>query len=354
MNNKKRILITGASGTVGTALLKQLCSNNKYEEITVFDIDTRRTRRCFTRYKKHITCVFGDISKSGDIDAACRDQDIVIHLAAVIPPLADDMPELAHRVNVHGTQNLITALERYSPSAFICYASSISVYGDRLKDPNIRVGDPLHCSIGDYYAETKIAAEKLIQTSALNWSIFRLTAIMGVQNHKISKIMFHMPLNTSIEIATPEDTARAFYHMINKISLLSGKIFNLSGGPVCRITYNDFLTRSFTLFGLGKLNFPRNAFAGKNFHCGYYVDGNELENILHFRRDTIESYFTKVKKSISWIQRDCTYLVSGIIKHRLLLQSEPLNAIKMRNSMMIRRFFGAQFMKRSLPLQNKP
>ncbi|MEA2077878.1 MAG: NAD(P)-dependent oxidoreductase [Candidatus Marinimicrobia bacterium] len=349
MTIRKRILITGASGTVGSALLEQITRNNNEFDITVFDMDTKRTRGKFQKYKNEIHCIYGDITNPDDVDAACMEQDVVIHLAAVIPPLADRKMGLAKRVNINGTQNIIKALETYSPGAFLCYASSISVYGDRLNDPKIRVHDPLKPSEGDYYAQTKIEAESLLRNSRLDWAIFRLTAIMGVNNHKVSPIMFHVPLETRIEIATPEDTARAFFYAINKKSHLLGKTFNLSGGELCRTTYKQFLKRSFTLFGLGKLNFPVNAFAKRNFHCGYYMDGDQLERILHFRQDTLDSYFKKVRSAIPGIQRFFTKIFCPLIKKSLLRKSDPRKAVRKKDITLIYRFFGNKALERMIP-----
>ena len=343
MNTRQRILITGASGTVGSALLEQIMDYESRYDVTVFEMDTGANRRKFKKYTGRITCIFGDITDPQALETACREKDAVIHLAAVIPPLADKNKSLAYRVNVLGTRNLIEALETYSPGAFFLYASSISVYGDRLHDPEIKVGDPLIPSDGDYYAQTKIEAEAIIRNSRLDWSIFRLTAIMGDKNHKISPIMFHVPLETKMEIATPQDTGRAFLHALNKKAQLLGRTFDLSGGERCRIVYRDFLKRSFSLYGLGKLNFPNHAFADRNFHCGYYMDGDSLEEILNFRRDDLNSYFYRVKMSIPNIQRFFTGLFRPSIKFALLNRSEPLKAFHSRNYALIKRFFGEPF-----------
>jgi nucleoside-diphosphate-sugar epimerase len=179
-------------------------------------------------------------------------------MAAIIPPLADKFPELAEEVNIRGTKNLIECIEEFSPEAFLLYSSSISVYGDRNSTPLIKTTDSLKPSDRDEYARTKIEAEKLIINSRMNWSIFRLTAIMGINNHKPSEIMFHMPLDSHLEIATPPDAGRAFVHALNHLDKLNKKIFNLAGGENCRIIYRDFLSRSFDLFGLGKLDFKDN------------------------------------------------------------------------------------------------
>lgn len=344
MQAKTNILLTGASGGVGYEVLKQLSALTDIYNITAFDKFSGGTAKLLKPFlKRGINVVFGDITDKDSIAQVCQNKDVVIHLAALIPPVADEKPDLAYNVNVHGTRNLIQALEQQSPHAFLLYSSSISVYGDRISNPYIKVTDPLKPSVGDEYAQTKIKAEKLIECSALEWSIFRLTAIMG--KHKISKLMFHMPLETPMEICSLEDTGRAFVNAIEKTRFLRRRIFNLGGGAENRIIYKDFLQRSFTIFGLGKLDFPKHSFADINFHCGYYADGDELENILHFRRDTLETYFAKVEKNVSGIQRFFTSIFKGIIKKRLFKESEPYMAIKNNNVGLIKRFFGFKYLK---------
>ena len=335
----RRILITGGSGTVGKEVLKQLLETPSEFEITAFDVKTAESRSFYRKSGKKINVVYGNISNRNDVSEVCKDKDIVIHLAAIIPPLADRLPQLARDVNVTGTKNLIECIGELSPEAFFIYSSSISVYGDRNANPFIKTSDPLKPSNRDEYARTKIEAEELIRNSRLKWTIFRLTAIMGVDNHKPSGIMFHMPLDSHLEIATPADTGRAFVNALNHLDVLNGNIYNLSGGEKCRIDYSDFLTRSFELFGLGKPDFADNSFARKNFHCGYYADGNILNDILYFRRDTIEDYFKKVKNSISPIRKILSGILRKIIIANLQRKSEPLAAVKLNISKDIEHFF---------------
>ena len=336
MKTKLNVLLTGASGGIGFEVLKQLVASSVFD-ITVFDLKTPQSVKKLLRYSKNVKVVFGDISNEQDVLQVCANQDVVIHLAAVIPPLADEQPALAQRINVQGTQHIIHALEKHSPHAFLLYSSSISIYGDRVVQPNILVTDAAVPSEGDEYAKTKITVEKLIQNSALDWSIFRLCAIMG--HHKISKLMFHQPLNTSFEIATLEDTARAFVNAIDKREALKGKIFNLGGGDQCRCTYKEFLERSFKIAGLGKLNFVDKSFADKNFHCGFYADGDELEQILHFRRATLDNYFEKEAEKVSAVKKLATSVFRWSIKNFLQTKSEPLQAHKTKDSKAIQHYF---------------
>lgn len=332
---KKNVLLTGASGTVGFETLKQLIASDLYA-ITVFDKENEQSRKKLLALENQVNVVFGDISVESDLHSI-KDIDFVIHLAAVIPPIADDFPELAKKVNLIGTQNLIKQLELHSPNAFFMYSSSISVYGDRIENPWININDVLQPSFGDYYTETKILAEASIQNSKLDYTIFRLAAIMG--NHKISKLMFHQPLNTALEIATPRDTARAFVNGIEKQAALSKKIFNLGGGETCRISYEGFLERSFKIFGLGQMNFPKYSFADKNFHCGYYQDGGDLEEIVHFRQDTLEDYFKMEKEKVPFGRKIATQLFKKPIKWFLLQKSEPYDAFKKQDKAELNHYF---------------
>ncbi|HNQ66867.1 MAG TPA: NAD(P)-dependent oxidoreductase [Bacteroidales bacterium] len=337
MAELKKVLLTGASGTVGFEVLRQLYKLSNQYQTTVFDLKNKKSRKKFKKYKDKIEIVYGDITNKDDLAAVCKDKDFVIHIAALIPPVADDFPELAHKINTIGTKNLIENLEAYSPNAFFIYSSSISVYGDRLVNPYINVGDEIKASEGDEYAITKIAAEEIIKNSKLDWSIFRLTAIMG--GHKVSKLMFHMPLNTAMEICSPRDTGRAFIKAMENKSELSKKIFNLGGGECCRTLYSDFLAESFDIFGMGKADFPDKSFAEKNFHCGYYQDGQVLEDILKFRNDSLNDHYNNERKKVSKIQKQVTKNFRKLIKNHLRKQSEPYEAFHKSDKKMMDRFF---------------
>ncbi len=340
MKNAKRILLTGATGSVGYEVLKQLYENKEGYELHLVARPSKKNKKLLSKFTKQVTVHYGDLTDEKFIHDVCENVDVVLHLGALIPPVADEQPELAYKINTLGSKYLVEGIEMHSPNAFFIYSSSVSVYGDRISNPEITVSDPLTPSSRDEYAVTKIKAEELIQKSKLNWSIWRLGAIMG--GHEVSKLMFHMPLNTPMEIASTEDTGRAFVNAIGKEHLLSKRIFNLGGGAAMRLTYASLLDRSFKLFGLGGLDFPANAFAEQNFHCGYYMDGDDLEEILHFRKDNLDSYFDKVKASVPAIQKFFTTLFRPFIKYYLLQQSEPLEAIRKNNQRDLMHYFRQQ------------
>lgn len=336
MNSTMQVLLTGAAGTIGYEVIKRLVHDTGIR-LTLFELENKRTRKLLSPFRQQANIIYGDLSRTEDVSRIPPGLDAVIHLAALIPPQADISPELTSKVNVTGTKTLVDYLETTSPHVFVLYSSSVAIYGDRLLTPFIKATDPIQ-HLEDVYARTKAEAEQYLCHSQLSWTVFRLAAIM--KNHKMSGLMFQMPLSTKLEIATAEDTAQAFIKGIRKKNELEGRIFNLGGGELCQTTYREFIERSFRLYGLGKLNFPEYAFAGQNFHCGWMVDGDELENILHFRNATLDSYFTGTKRRIPFYVRLAGTLFRVLVKRSLLSQSEPYRAYRTRDKSQLERFFG--------------
>lgn len=333
---KTNVLLTGASGNVGREIVKILTANSSVN-LTLFDRNTRKVRQLLKSFTGKV--IYGDLRRMDELEPATHDCDVVLHLGAVIPPVANQSIGLAKEINCEGTKNLIRLLEKNSPHCFLIYSSSVAIYGDRLASPWIRVGDELKACEDDFYGQSKILAEDAIRNSSLTWSIFRLSAIFGADNHTLSGLVFRVPLGTPIEFTTPQDTGRAFALAIYKKEELQFKIFNLGGGPSCRFIYQDFLKTSFEIFGLGNFDFPPKSFAEKNFHCGYYADGDELEKILRFRQNTTEHLYEMMREKVSSLQFIATKLLRCTIKKRLLKLSEPYYAYHSGDLERMKNFF---------------
>lgn len=335
---KKIVLLTGAAGAVGLETLQELIRRRDRYAIRVVEVRNPRTEKALRPFRQAVETCWVDLTDRTAVEACVKGVEKVIHLAAIIPPLADRQPALAERVNVQGTHNLIAALQQSAPEAFLLYSSSVSVYGDRVKNPWIKVTDLLRPSEGDYYAVTKIKAEQIIQSSGLRWSIFRLTGIFNPRQ-KLDPLFFHMPLETCIEMATTRDTGYALAQALDHGAELQGRIFNLGGGEKCRIIYRDLLEGCFAATGLGGLDFPPEAFADHNFHCGYFLDSAELEQVLHFQHDSFDDYLSNYARQVPLLQRWLTWTLRPTIKRYLLRKSDPYQALRRRDRKMMQRFF---------------
>ena len=123
------ILVTGAAGEIGEALLQQLAKDND-KAILALDL---RPLSDFPR--SSVTFVQGDVTNEEALAKlfAQYDIDTVFHLAALLSTRAELSPTRAHHVNVEGTLGLLRLAadrseERGKPVKFI-FPSSIAVYG---------------------------------------------------------------------------------------------------------------------------------------------------------------------------------------------------------------------------------
>ena len=328
MANKIKVLLTGAGSTLGREILAQLLTMRKVFEISVLDIKRGHTMAFFEKYKKEIHIFYGDCSIQDNTVEACKGQDFVIHCQSLEKANADKRLRLAEDVNTMGTRYIIENLERFSPGAYLLYISTVGVYGDRLKAPMISADNMTCPSMGDYDALTKLQAEKLVQESSLEWTIYRPGIILGHDSSLLNSSVFFMPLATRFETGHIRDLASACVKAYDHKASLWGRTYNVGGGEACRIVYSDYIRRLFKLLGLGYPEFPDRAFATRNRFGGYFADGDALEAILHFRRHTIEDYFKELAAQQPILKKLANKIFVGVQRKSLEGKSAPLRAIK--------------------------
>ena len=288
-----KVLVTGAFGNVGTGTLGELLKRD--HEVRILEKDTQRNRRIAGRYRRKAEVRFGDILNIRDVDEAVRGMDVVVHLAAMIPPSADRNPLLAHYVNVGGTENVIRAIRGTAGGKpKLVYTSSIAVYGDRLDSPFIGAKDDPSPNPGDHYAQQKLRCEEAVRASGISHVVFRLTYIVSPAHLRMDPLMFEMPPDTSIEICHFRDVGLAIANAVESEEVW-GKVLSIAGGPRCRTTYREYVDRMLEIFGMGKRFLPDGAFSRSKFHCGF-MDTEESERLLRYQRCTLEEYYREVKK----------------------------------------------------------
>ncbi|MFX1500504.1 MAG: NAD-dependent epimerase/dehydratase family protein [Promethearchaeota archaeon] len=292
-----KILLTGAFGNVGLSTLKEML--RRTYDIRIFDIKNNRNKRLANKYKKKVEIFWGDIRNYKDVLKAISNIDIVVHVAAIIPPRADKNPKLAEAVNVGGTINLIKAMKKQVIKPKLIFTSSVAVYGDRLENPLINLEDPLNPNMDDEYAKQKVKCEFLIKNSSLDWAIFRLTYIVSLNKLHMDPLMFEMPLDTCIEICDTKDVGLALAQAV-ECKGIWGEIMHIAGGKKCRISYREYLNKMLSIFGIGFERLPEIAFRqNKGFHCGF-MNTEKSQTLLNYQRYTLDDYFNAVKKKVAF------------------------------------------------------
>ncbi|MFX0177665.1 MAG: NAD-dependent epimerase/dehydratase family protein [Candidatus Hodarchaeota archaeon] len=319
---KLKVLLIGASGTVGREVFTELLNKKQDYEISLFLRNSRKNRKMFKSFRKEISIFWGDIRHYDEVEKAVSDQDIVIHVAAVLPDNSLKNPQLAFDTNVGGTKNVVSAMLKEAKRPSLIYTSSVAVYGDRLKNPIIKVSDPIVENSHDVYTNTKIEAEKLIQNSGLRYCIFRLTYVVATNLLKFRRIMFYMPLKTSLEIIHAKDCGLALVNAIGS-NRVWGNAFNLSGGKNCQIMFEDHLNDILEIMGFGRNFLPKFAFAEKDFHCGFFdlMETQKTQELLNFQRYSLDDFYSEVKDWVG-IRRYLASLGKPVIRWFILRKSK--------------------------------
>ena len=294
----KKILVTGAGGTVGLQVIRFLLSEGKYE-ITALELKNRHVYKRLKPFRKRINIVYGDVNDENIVDALVKDHDVVIHLAGVLPPFANVRDDLCKEVDYKGTVNIVNSIKDYNPDCFLLYASSTSVYGKQ--DMGITVKSNCNIDELDYYSSYKLKSEDYIKNNIKNYSIFRLAYVLG--DPKSESLIYNIKSGTMLESVSSEDAGYAFVCAIDFKKQVNKKIFNVTGGEKFRTIYNEYIKNILKTYGLS-IRFLSTWFcAEKNFFGGVYEDGDKLEEILHFRSKNLDVYYNTLEKYSGRITR---------------------------------------------------
>jgi len=295
----KKILVTGASGTIGYLVVKYLLAEEDKYEITALDLKNHRSVKRLKKYRKRINLLYGDVNDKVLMENLIKDHDTVIHLAGVIPPLADLKGELMRVVEIDGIKNIIEQINKINPKCFLIYASSTTIYG--LEGLKRNINTQVVSDNDDHYSAVKIDTENIIKKNLKNYTIFRLPALLC--NPNTDAIMYNTPIDSSVELITSADAAYAFARAINYQKELNRKTYNISGGASCRILFRDYLIKLLQIHGLTFRYIITLLMVDKNFYGGYYEDGAKADDILQFRNATISGYFKELESNTNKFKR---------------------------------------------------
>ena len=146
----KRLLITGASGSIGSEISKQVSAFSP-EKLILLDIDEtgifnieRRLKQGFPELKERIVPIVGDIrnySKLELIFSKYRPQ-IVFHSAAYKHvPLMELNPDEAIRTNIFGTYNLCEISDKFAVETFVFISTDKAVNPTNIMGASKRLGE---------------------------------------------------------------------------------------------------------------------------------------------------------------------------------------------------------------------
>jgi nucleoside-diphosphate-sugar epimerase len=180
---KPVVLITGADGEIGHALVTRFAST----DTAVITLDVNPLDAALA--PKVVREFTGSITDAALLERmlAQFEVDCVFHLAALLSSRAEFTPVTAHHVNVEGTLNLLEFAQRQGeshgrPVVFV-YPSSIAVYGLPSREVKARVGrvrEDEHVHPTTMYGCNKLYCEELGRYYARHYKQLSVDAIPRV------------------------------------------------------------------------------------------------------------------------------------------------------------------------------
>ncbi len=161
---KKKILITGAQGFIGSRLLLQLKEQGNEVHGPLFDLFDYRSVEAMVREAQWNT---------------------IIHLAAISHvPTCEKDPSLAYKTNLNGTALLVEAVKRHCPDVHLIFASTAQVYaaptGSEILD-GVVFTEERKVRPQNLYAQTKWQSELILKDAAQMYGI--PTTVLRLFNH---------------------------------------------------------------------------------------------------------------------------------------------------------------------------
>jgi nucleoside-diphosphate-sugar epimerase len=162
-----RIVVTGATGNVGTSVVRALGDDPRVSEVV--GIARRRPQWQAPRTR----WVAADVARD-NMRALFEGADAVIHLAWLIQPSRDEA-EL-ERVNVHGSRRVFEAAAQAGVPALV-HASSVGVYSPGPKDRAVDESWPTNGIQTLFYSRHKVAAERALDAIGAEYPGMRIVRL---------------------------------------------------------------------------------------------------------------------------------------------------------------------------------
>ena len=244
----KKVLVIGGAGFIGSHIVSELL-NTDVAEVLVFDNYARGKLSNISESLEDKRCrIFedgGDIREIDVLNAAMKDADAVVHLAAMWLLHCKDYPRTAFDVNINGTFNVLEACVNNDIERLV-YSSSASVYGDAVEIP---MTEEHPFNNRNFYGATKIAGEAMCRAFhdryGLNYVGLRYMNVYGPHQDQTAAYTGVIPImlnkidaneapvingdgSQAYDFVTARDTARC--NVLSLQSAVTDEFYNVGTG----------------------------------------------------------------------------------------------------------------------------
>ncbi|CAA0118350.1 3 beta-hydroxysteroid dehydrogenase/Delta 5--_4-isomerase [Mycolicibacterium vanbaalenii] len=328
------VLVTGGFGLVGSATVRRLCELGR--RVVIADLDTPANRTASETLPAGATAQWADLTdadQTGRLVAAV-DPEVIIHLAAVIPPGIYKNRALARRVNVDATKTLVGIAEsRPTPPRFV-QASSNAVFGAR--NPHRATGPvttdmPMRHS--DLYSAHKAEAEAIVRASSLEWVVLRLGGVLSVDPKAMTlsadALYFESTLPTDGRLHTVDVRDVAYAFAAATTADVAREILLIAGDDSHRMLQGDVGPALAAARGL-KNGLPPgrkgNPGSDDDWFVTDWMDTTRAQEALSFQHYSWQDMLTEAARQAGpskYLLRLAAPLVRAVLKRRSAYWKQP-------------------------------
>ena len=179
----KTVLVTGAGGSIGSELCRQLIKYNpahlvlfeRYEN-SLFQIDLELNRLVADGGRKNFTAVIGDMVDTVNLEYVFSQHkpDIIFHAAAhKHVPLLEQNPLEAVKNNVFGTKNVIEAAVKHNAESFVLISTDKAVNPTSIMGATKRIAEFLTIAM-NAFSRTKFSTVRFGNVLGSNGSVIKI------------------------------------------------------------------------------------------------------------------------------------------------------------------------------------
>ena len=279
------VLVTGGAGSMGRLVSENLINDG--HQVNIFDLPQAN----YEGFDTSKTKIFKGNLNDSSIEESIMGVDTVIHLAAILPPTANINLELTEKVNVDGTRNLLSSIEKIDPNIHIIFSSSVSIYGKNLDNSTIHLDNPANPD--DHYAKTKYDSEALVEQSNINHTILRISGVsIPVFQEPPSEWPF-LP-NQKIEFIHRDDVVTSICNSVNNKEAY-GQMFNISGGKSWQITGEKYVKDYFEIL---EVDMENAVYQKEEGHFSWY-ESSKSNKILQYQNNNYENYLAQIRQDLN-------------------------------------------------------
>ena len=294
-----RVLVTGAFGNLGQLVLEQLLADG--HQLRCTDLDAPHQRHLAMPYAGRCEIVLGDITDCSQHPALVSGMDAIVHLASLLPPATEQLPDIARRVNVTASCSLIDQAQQLTQPPLFIFPSSVTVFGHSQRQSPLRKSDDKVVAT-DQYTQHKLSVESYLKASTIPWVIMRVGVSVDARTTRTEREVLRKLLaihpETPLEYIHPRDVALAISRAID-CREAQGKTLLLGGGKDCQIDQRQFINTAFDALGLP---LPMRVHGIENFYT-HWMDTRESQALLDYQQHSFEDYQQEMRDLFATARR---------------------------------------------------